>query len=138
LIPVRAALLAGSAGRGNADRFSDIDLLLYVDRVPPLELLDQVRDAVGGLDPLRRYEPTESAIGEEFSLERVRTEVSFTTVGRIEWQLDQLLVELDEVVSPRQKFLAGINEGLPLHGEELIAAWQARVRPTRIELPHAV
>ena len=126
--PVRAALLAGSAGRGSADRFSDIDLLLYVDVVPPLEVLDRVRMGVGGVDPLRRYEPTEYAIGEEFSLDGVRTEVSFTTVERIEWQLAQLLDDLADVVSPHQKFLSGIADGLPLYGHELIEGWQARIR----------
>jgi predicted nucleotidyltransferase len=127
-VPVRAALLAGSAGRGDADRFSDIDLLLYVDQVPSLEVLAQVRRAVGGANPLRRHEPTDYANGEEFTLDGVRTEVSFTTVERVEWQLDQLLEKLEEVASPRQKFLSGINEGMPLHGAELIAVWQTRVR----------
>jgi predicted nucleotidyltransferase len=29
-VPVKAGLLAGSAGRGDADFYSDIDLLFYV------------------------------------------------------------------------------------------------------------
>jgi predicted nucleotidyltransferase len=127
-IPVRAALLAGSAGRGNADRFSDIDLLFYVDEVPTNEAIAQVRNEVGGVEPLKRHDPTDYANGEEFLLDGVRTEVSFTTVERIEWQLDQLLVELDDIASPRQKFLAGLAEGLPLYGEPLIERWQKRLR----------
>ncbi|HEY8645244.1 MAG TPA: nucleotidyltransferase domain-containing protein [Gaiellaceae bacterium] len=127
-IPVRAALLAGSAGRGNADRFSDIDLLFYVDGVPTNEAIAQVRNQVGGVDPLQRHDPTDYANGEEFQLDGVRTEVSFTTVERIEWQLDQLLVELDDIASPKQKFLAGLAEGLPLYGEPLIERWQTRLR----------
>jgi hypothetical protein len=127
-MPIRAALLAGSAGRGNADRFSDIDLLLYVDEVPTNEAVAQVREAVGGTNPLRRYDATEYANGEEFQLDGVRTEMSFTTVARIEWQLHQLLDELQDVATPHQKFLSGVAEGLPLHGETLIAQWQARLR----------
>lgn len=127
-IPVRAALLAGSAGRGNADRFSDIDLLFYVDEVPTNEAIAQVRNEVGGVEPRKRHEPTDYANDEEFQLDGVRTEVSFTTVERIEWQLDQLLVELDDIASPRQKFLAGLAEGLPLYGEPLIERWQRRLR----------
>jgi len=126
-VSVRAALLAGSAGRGNADRFSDIDLLFYVDEVPTNAAIAQVRQAVGGVDPLKRHEPTAYANGEEFQLEGVRTEVSFTTVQRIEWQLDQLLCELDDIASPRQKFLAGLAEGLPLHGQSLIERWRRRL-----------
>jgi len=127
-IPVRAALLAGSAGRGNADRFSDIDLLFYVDEVPTNEAIAQVRNEVGGVEPLKRHDPTDYANGEEFQLGGVRTEVGFTTVERIEWQLDQLLFELDDIASPKQKFLAGLAEGLPLHGEPLIERWQSRLR----------
>lgn len=126
-VPLRAALLAGSAGRGNADRFSDVDLLFYVDQVPLVDVLAQIRLAVGGVDPVRRHEPTDYFNGEEFTLDRVRTEVAFTTVDRVEWQLDQLLVELQEIASPHQKFLSGIAEGLPLYGEELIVEWQTRV-----------
>src|SRR5438874_33254 len=126
-VSVRAALLAGSAGRGNADRFSDIDLLFYVDEVPTNPVIAQVRRAVGGVDPVKRDEPTDYANGEEFQLEGVRTEVSFTTVQRVEWQLDQLLGELDDIASPRQKFLAGLAEGLPLHGQSLIQRWQRRL-----------
>jgi predicted nucleotidyltransferase len=126
-VPLRAALLAGSAGRGNADRFSDIDLLFYVDVVPSLNALSQIRRAVGGVNPLRRYEPTEYATGEEFTLSGVRTEVSFTTVARVESQISLLLDELDDVVSSRQKFLSGVAEGLPLYGDELIRSWKTRL-----------
>jgi predicted nucleotidyltransferase len=126
-VPIRAALLAGSAGRGDADRFSDIDLLFYVDEVPSTVAIAEIRQAVGGVDPFRRYEATKYVNGEEFRLEGVRTEVSFTTVKRIEWQLDSLLVELDRVASPRQKFLLGLAEGVPLYGEPLIEQWQRRL-----------
>jgi nucleotidyltransferase-like protein len=127
-IPIQAALLAGSAGRGNADRFSDVDLLFYVDAVPTDEAIVQVREAVGGIDPLKRHDPTEYSNGEEFQLDGVRTELSFTTVERTEWQLDQLLGELEDIVSPRQTFLSGLVEGLPIYGEPLIERWQSRLR----------
>jgi predicted nucleotidyltransferase len=127
-LSVQAALLAGSAGRGNADRFSDLDLLFYVDEVPTDEAIAQVREAVGGIEPLRRHDSTEYANGEEFQLNGVRTEISFTTVARIEWQLRQLLDELEDIASPRQKFLSGLVEGLPIYGEPLIEQWQTRLR----------
>src|SRR2546430_10957015 len=34
-VPLKAAMLVGSAGRGDADFYSDLDLLLYVDELPP-------------------------------------------------------------------------------------------------------
>jgi predicted nucleotidyltransferase len=126
-LDVRAALLAGSAARGDADRFSDVDLLFYVDALPSQAEVRRVPQTVDGVDPLSRFEPTEYATGVEFALDGVRTEVSFTTVERVERQLDELLVELVDVASPRQKLLAGLAEGQALHGDELIARWQARL-----------
>jgi len=95
---------------------------------PTNEAIAQVRNEVGGVEPLKRHDPTDYANGEEFQLGGVRTEVGFTTVERIEWQLDQLLFELDDIASPKQKFLAGLAEGLPLYGEPLIERWQTRLR----------
>jgi 8-oxo-dGTP pyrophosphatase MutT (NUDIX family)/predicted nucleotidyltransferase len=126
-VPLRAALLVGSAGRGDADFYSDLDLLVYVDELPTDETLDEVRAAVGGVNPIRR-ERTEHACGEEFELDGVRTEVPFITVSRADWQLDQLLEELNEVDSPHQKVLLGLLEGLPLYGEDLVERWRSRVR----------
>ena len=137
-LDVRAALLVGSAGRGDADCFSDLDLLFYVEHVPTDAELEAVRVAVGGETPLRRWETTAFANGEEFQLGGVRTEVSFTLVERAEWLLDRLLVDLDDVASPTQKFLSGLAEGMPLYGDDLIRRWQARVRaypePFRLEM----
>ena len=117
---------------------SPIWTLFYVRRVPTDDEVTAVREAVGGENPLRRWEATDYANGEEFQLEGVRTEVSFTLAERVEWLLDQLLVELDDIASPRQKFLAGLAEGLPLYGDELMGPWQARVRaypqPFRLEM----
>jgi hypothetical protein len=126
--PLRAALLAGSAGRGDADFYSDIDLLLYVDEIPPEAVLSEIRKAVAGTDPIPKGERTEHSGGVEFDLKGVRTEVTFFTVARVESRLDQWLDKLDEFDSPFQKVLAGLLEGLPLYGEEIIERWQRRLR----------
>jgi Nucleotidyltransferase domain len=126
-VPLRAALLTGSGGRGDADAYSDLDLIVYVDELPPDDVLVAIREAVGGTDPKGR-DRTDHFCGEEFRIGGVRTEVSFGTVARVEWRLDQLLERLEEIDSPLQKVALGILEGTPLHGEELIARWQARLR----------
>jgi predicted nucleotidyltransferase len=121
-------MLVGSAARGDADFYSDLDLLLYVDELPPDGTLTQIRTAVGGTSPIRRGEPTEQFRSEEFDLDGIRTELSFVTVSRAEQRLDELLDRIDEFDSPMQKILPGVLESLPLHGEELVEDWRARVR----------
>jgi predicted nucleotidyltransferase len=127
-VPLRAAIVVGSAARGDADFYSDLDLLLYVDELPATDVLSEIRVAVGGTNPKAKGAPTEHFCGEEFDLDGVRTEVSFMTVARVEWRLDQLLDRLEEIDSPVQKVLAGMLEGLPLHGRDLVERWQARLR----------
>jgi predicted nucleotidyltransferase len=126
--PLRAAMLVGSAGRGDADFYSDVDLLLYVDELPGEQALTQIRNAVGGVRASRRGEPIEDFCSEELEVNRVRTEVSFVTVARAEQRLDQLLADIEEFDSPSQKILSGLLEGLPLHGDDLVERWRARVR----------
>jgi predicted nucleotidyltransferase len=127
-VALRAAMLVGSAGRGDADFYSDLDLLLYVDDVPGEEALMQIRDAVGGANPSRRGDPTEDFCSEEFDINGVRTEVSFVTVARAEQRLDRLLEDVEEFDSPSQKILSGLLEGLPLHGDDVVERWRDRVR----------
>src|SRR5207247_3760178 len=90
-VPLSAATLVGSAGRGDADFYSDLDLLLYVEELPPDGTLTQIRTAVGGTNPITRGEPTEHFCSEEFDLDGIRTEVSFVTVAGAEQRVDQLL-----------------------------------------------
>jgi hypothetical protein len=127
-VPLRAALLAGSAGRGDADFYSDLDLLLYVDELPPQETLAAIRTAVGGTKPITMPEPPEHLRYENFDLDGVRTELTFVTIARTEWRLDQLLVRLEEIDGSHQKALAGMLEALPLYGEDVVEHWQERLR----------
>ncbi len=130
--PLRGALLAGSGARGDADFFSDVDLLLYVDEAPPEDRLDLLRDALGGTNDV--------AIAPQlvqFEVGGVAVQVGYTTVAELEEQLDKLLVRLEDVHGPEQKLLSGLLEGRPLYGEELLARWRERVAAYPDELRRA-
>jgi hypothetical protein len=131
--PLRAALLAGSGARGDADFFSDVDLLLYVEEAPPDDRLDRLCEAVGATNPVWIAAPRLI----QFYVGGVAVQVGYTTIARVEEELDTALVRLEEVIgSPNQKMLSGLIEGLPLHGEEVIAAWRERVAayPERLRI----
>jgi hypothetical protein len=126
-VALRAALLAGSAGRGDADHYSDIDLLLYVDQIPSPEVVSAMRQAVGGIGVGPKAQPTAQFSTEEFDLNGVRVDLSFTLASWMDARLDDLLERLVDFDSPSQKILSGLLEGLPLYGDELIGRWKARV-----------
>jgi predicted nucleotidyltransferase len=125
-IDPRAILLVGSAARGEADLYSDLDLIVYCDELPPVERVDAVLERLGGTQRELIYPRTEDDHGEGFQLAGVECQVAFTRVSAAERELERAL-GTDELESPLQKVVEGIQEGLPLRGEELIAGWRARV-----------
>ena len=60
-VPARGALLVGSAARGDADYYSDLDLIFYVDQLPEQQVLAGIREAVGGINPVARRRPSTPA-----------------------------------------------------------------------------
>jgi predicted nucleotidyltransferase len=126
-VELRAALLAGSAGRGDADEWSDIDLLVYVDELPPAGALEELRLALGGGEPRPKGRHEGETDGIEFVLEGVHTEVSYHTVAAVERVLEGLLVDLTELDQPWQKLALGLLEGLALEDDGTIEGWRARL-----------
>lgn len=122
--PLRAALLAGSGARGDADFYSDLDLLLYVEDLPPEDRLDRLQESLGGTNVV----PIAPPYLAQFHVGGVAVQVGYRTLAQIEEELEAALVRLEEVIgSPNQKMLSGLLEGLPLHGEDVLAGWRARV-----------
>ena len=132
--PLRAALLAGSGARGDADRYSDVDLLLYVEQSPPDDRLEELRDALGGVNSVWISRPALI----QFEVGGVAVQVGYQTVAEMDEELEKALVRLEEIVgSPNQKMLSGFLEGLPLHGEDVIAGWRDRAAAYPDELRRA-
>jgi predicted nucleotidyltransferase len=121
------ALLAGSAGRGDADEWSDIDLLLYVDELPRAEAPEDLRLTLGGVEPRPKRRHEGEADGIEFFLEGVLVEVSWLTVGAVDRRLDALLVDLADLDEPWQKLPLGLLEGLALEDDGTIERWRTRL-----------
>jgi predicted nucleotidyltransferase len=125
-VPLRAALLAGSAGRGDADHYSDIDLLLYVDAIPPANVCQEPCEVLGGIRRAQQRERSDDVLKDEFELQGIRVEIAFATVRWMDARLDDLLDRLIDFDTPSQKVLMGLLEGLPLHGAELLGRWKTR------------
>jgi predicted nucleotidyltransferase len=121
----RSVLLTGSAATGEADFYSDIDLIVYCDELPAEERVGAVIDRLGGEDRRLIYPRTEDEHGESFELGRIQCQLALVTVRCADAEVERVLGG-EELESPLQKAVEGIVDGMPLHGPELIEAWRAR------------
>jgi hypothetical protein len=122
-------LLAGSAATGDADRYSDLDLLVYYDRVPAEESVAAAPRELGA----ERYRGTPwsdesgeqdaEGLGERYQLGGIECQVGHMSIGAFEREIERLVVDL-ELNEELFKIMSGLFEGLPLHGEALIEGWR--------------
>jgi len=127
----RAALVVGSAATGDADRYSDVDLLLYYDAVPEESVLAQVREDLGAERFHGRRSPDDGSYGERYYVHGVQHQVAHVAVRVAESEIAKLVgaVEVGEELA---KIVMGLFEGLPLRGAELIEAWRRDAAYTEV------
>ena len=123
----RAILLTGSAAVGEADVYSDLDLIVYYDELPDEPAFAAARVAAGARDADLFAPATEATYPEYYYRDGVQCQVAHETVASWEAEMRTVLVELD-VESPVQKAISGLFEGIPLHGGELIDRWRSDAR----------
>jgi hypothetical protein len=131
----RAILLVGSAATGDADEYSDLDMLVYYDEVPAEEAVAQAPRALG----VERYqgtswsdesgEPDARGYGERYFLDGIECQLGHVSVAAVERRITRVVVghELDE---ESLKIMSGLCEGLPLLGEQLIERWRRKAAYT--------
>lgn len=131
-----AILLTGSAATGESDRHSDLDLIIYYDRLPTPEQLAKARATLHPSDNrIIATDETGAAI-EELTLHGVTCQVAH--VGIASWERDMTSV-LEEHTPGTvvEKALGGLLEGMPLHGADVIEVWQVRAAAYPDELARA-
>jgi hypothetical protein len=131
----RAILLVGSAATGDADEYSDLDMLVYHDRVPaddtvaetPRELMAEYYRGTPWSD--ESGEADERGYSERYSLDGIECQVGHMSVGAFEREITRLVVDHD-FNEELLKIMSGLFEGLPLFGEELIERWRRKAAYT--------
>jgi predicted nucleotidyltransferase len=125
-----AILLVGSAGRGDADRYSDLDLLLYYEEATSESALAASRAELRAERARVITDPEEEgSFGERYYLGGVQCQLGHVTVEQFEHEIDKLVVDL-ELNEELPKIMDGLMEGLPLHGEARIDEWRRRAAYT--------
>lgn len=123
---IRAAILTGSASEGESDFYSDLDVILYYDTMPPEAVFASAFEQNNGRD-YRVYSPyDEAGFMDFYQVNGIECQFGHSTIKTWESQMDSVLVGLD-VTSPLQKALGGIHDAIPLYGEEFVQSWKDRL-----------
>ena len=133
---VAAVLLGGSAARGHADAYSDIELFV-IWREPPIEADRAMAITAAGGDLVTLYPVEDNDVGplwqDAWKIGRlsdepftgVEVDGSHLLVGTVERVLRDV-VDLCDPDPTKQVAVGGILHSIPLHGAQLIANWQER------------
>ena len=122
---IRAALLAGSAGTGRSDDHSDIDLITYYEgEMPDVATFDGLLRNVGA-NPIGLISPPgPEGFAARYQIEGIELQSGPTSVSSLEERLSH--IESGEVDWITAKVAMGLLEGQPMHGDDLVRAWQRR------------
>jgi predicted nucleotidyltransferase len=133
---VVAVLVAGSAGSGEADEMSDLDLVVLWRHAPSDDARRAPIEAVDGeIEDIAPFEEEEWA--ESFAVGDVHVGTSMFLAETVEHYLDQLLLRADPTDNA-QILVAAVQHALVLHGEELVADWRERAATYPEALARAV
>jgi hypothetical protein len=99
-MPLRGAILTGSGARGDADRYSDLDLILYADDVPPAEAPAAAQRELGAGPAVSILPHGPNGFLDQFPLDGVQCQVGVMLVADVEEELDRLLVRHEGLETP--------------------------------------
>jgi hypothetical protein len=100
----------------------DIDLLLYVDELPPEGTLELIREAVDGVDARAGEARTRDFDGLDFAVGGALVQALYARASTVEDRQRRHLLNLEELEEPWQKAALGLLEGLVLHDDGTIHA----------------
>lgn len=132
----RVVMVAGSTGRGTADRYSDLEIDVYYSDPPTDEERRAAAEGAGGtLLDLFDYEEDEWA--EEISFNGFHVGTSTFLVATMERYLTEVLDEYSTGSLPQMR-LYSLLHARTLLGDELAARWRGRASVYPAPLAHAV
>lgn len=133
-IGLKAAYLTGSVAEGIADEFSDIDMGLFFEALPPEADLIRVREELDLNPPkwiLGSYEEGEFCVS--IRMDAVEVQYGISPIALQDQYVDDLLAG-KYLKGPEQKIAMGTLFSIPLHGLEIVESWKASFRAYPDEL----
>lgn len=136
---LKAAMITGSAAKGLADQYSDIDMTMYyTDQLPEEEELAAIRTGLGGSE--RRWvigDRSAGSFAEAYGLHGIEIQIGHTLVEK--WEETIAFVHsAEEVDTTAQKAMEGALACQTLYGEAYIDQWKAQIAQFPPELGRAM
>jgi len=134
---VAAVLIAGSASRGDADRDSDVELMLAWAQPPSEAQRRQIVEPLAADHRLFDFDDDWECWQEDLFIGRSEEDapssgVLIEVVGQLASVIERRLDDVVQRFEPnldKQSTIHALLNGIPLHGEELIRAWRAKAEP---------
>ena len=135
---VQAIMLAGSTSRGNADRYSDVEIGVFWSRPPTdEERIAPIKPSGGEFWELDEYNDVDEIWMGEWGMFGVKMDVRNLAVEKIERIIVDVVEHYD--TDPfKHATLSALQYAIPLHNAPLLESWQARIMPYPDELARAV
>ena len=122
---LRATLLTGSAAQGISDDHSDIDLINYYETLPDIAAFDAAVGEAGATLKGRIGPPQPDGFVSRYEIEGIELQTGGELIAKHQSRLDKIAAgEVDWLVA---KVAMGLQEGLPLYGEDIVATWKKQV-----------
>ena len=131
---VMAVIVEGSVALGCADRFSDIDLVVFWSESPKAKARRAIIKHAGGVQgSFYPFHRKDGGWSEHFELEGIAIDVRHMTVETFERTMTDILERGDSSLI-KQQHLAAILSALPLSDPKLLIHWQKQARAYPQEL----
>lgn len=133
---VQAVMLGGSAARGCADRYSDIEIGVFWATPPSDEQrIAHIAPSGGVLWTLDPYDASVEEWMEEWGLGGVKMDMRNLTVERMNRTVADV-VDRCETSGYKQQTISAVLHGIPLYNAPMVEGWQAKARhyPDRLRV----
>lgn len=122
---IKMIVLGGSPSRGLADRYSDLDVIVYWDAIDFDWLATAPLAKVGGQRKFLNTHEATTAL-ETYYFDTIKVDLAHMTLALWETWADDLQERFD-TTGYKQKSVAGFLEAKVLYGESLYEAWHGRL-----------
>jgi hypothetical protein len=130
---VRMIALGGSAARGLADAYSDLDMAVYWDTIDGAWLAEPPLQAAGGdRFTYRRLFDDQVAV-EQYQIGEAKLDVAHFSLTWWDQTVADVLERAD-MTCEKQEVLEGFLSAIPFYGEPLYQQWRARIAAYPAEL----